>query len=261
VTWYKLKCDFCNEEFNVEDHPKQKFCSISCGKRARGKRLKDTNIFEKLNQNSSYILGLIWSDGNLYANYSNNYIREYLTIASTDYAEIEKVRKLITPKKKLYKEKSFGGGVVPIKQYKDKYMVKSCDTDIISSLKSYGLRPAKSKSLDWPQNLDISLISDFIRGYFDGDGCVYLSTPNKGSNTYLCIKFTCGTLSFLEKLKIILEDKDIDSRIVIDKRSNTPGLLITKQDSVLTFYKMIYDNSELFFKRKKDKFDNFYETK
>lgn len=249
-------CRFCVKGF-VTNKSKQSYCSIACGLKSR--RKADNNIFEELDSFSAYVLGWIWSDGNLSSYLDKNQkLREYLTLSSVDEEELNKVRGRLTPTKKLYSQVGRGEGVVKKGEYKRLYSVKTSDPEIIKSLKVIGLRAAKSLTLEWPSNLPNDLFWPFIRGYFDGDGCAYLSTPNKGKHTYLNIKFTCGSAQFVTQLRDLFLVKGIDSRVVIDERSNTPGLLITKKDSVRKFYDHLYLDGELFLKRKKLIFDSFY---
>lgn len=62
-----------------------------------------------------------------------------------------------------------------------------------------GGKPHKSMDMEFP-NIPEDYLHDFIRGYFDGDGCVYY---NRDSNKGLCT-FVSGSMKFIKKLNEIL---------------------------------------------------------
>ena len=70
------------------------------------------------------------------------------------------------------------------------------------TLNSYGCTPRKSLTLRFP-NISIfknkNLIYDFIRGYFDGDGC-FSTSKYKNSNSIRPNCSIIGTHEFLEEL-------------------------------------------------------------
>lgn len=254
---HNLICNYCNEPFQTINKPRQGYCSISCG--ARGHAPSDINIFESLNDTSVYALGLIWSDGNLaLKTFKNGEQGGKLTISSTDYEEIEKLRQIITPNKKLYSQKPKGTGCTPPgDHYKWCHQIITQDFEIIRELLGYGLIPAKSKTMQWPYGITHKYIWSFIRGYFDGDGCVYKAIQ-QGKYHYLTVKFTCGSMDFLESFKKILLQEGIESKIGIDNRSGTPWLQVHRQDSIRKLYKNMYKDTTLHFSRKKSIFDTHY---
>ena len=66
-----------------------------------------------------------------------------------------------------------------------------------TSLKLLGVIENKSHNLQFP-NIDPCLYSHFIRGYFDGDGCI-IKTEKRAS--------LVGTHPFLSTIKNILEEE------------------------------------------------------
>ncbi len=94
-------------------------------------------------------------------------------------------------------------------------------------------------------------MKDFIRGYFDGDGCI--SIKNR-----IRIDFTSNKV-FLEELKSYLEKKGILSNKVVTRKKNELGgsLQITKLKYVGKLYHYMYDNSTIYLERKYDKFQTF----
>ena len=114
------------------------------------------------------------------------------------------------------------------------------------SLIENGCVPNKSLILK-PPLVDDKFMSHFIRGYFDGDGCVHF---NKTTKT-----FSFSVLGTKEMLELIKERTNISKRIHIrkDPRSNVYCLHIRGVDSVKKFYQYIYKDKTVFLQRKWDK--------
>lgn len=72
--------------------------------------------------------------------------------------------------------------------------------EIFNDILLLGGKPRKSMDVEFP-NVPKIYLPDFIRGYFDGDGCVYKHYKSYNSN------FVCGSLKFLEKLNEILGEE------------------------------------------------------
>jgi len=115
----------------------------------------------------------------------------------------------------------------------------------------------KTFKLTYPIWLDENLDNHFIRGYFDGDGCVTFNKANK----YLQISF-CGTESLLLGIQNILIDKCGLNKVKMYTRypkrnNNTRSLMYSGKQNSIKFYNFLYQDSTLYMKRKKDKFDKY----
>ena len=128
---------------------------------------------------------------------------------------------------------------------------QSCVIDIPSNklcelLESkYNITGKKSLTLKYPINLTNH--SHFIRGYFDGDGCIYVY-DNYGLRGRV---FIYGTYDFLLEVQ-----KRIPCESKIKKYSNSSiyELSVSKKAEVNKFFNFIYNNSSIYLKRKKEKF-------
>lgn len=112
--------------------------------------------------------------------------------------------------------------------------------NIYYSLLKYGLHDRKSLDLDFPY-IPKEYMSDFIRGFFDGDGSV--------AKKHYYVKIL-GTKPFLEKLKGILEHNGIKVHSIVEANPNkvdsshlTYVLYITKKDECEKFGNFIYQNN------------------
>ena len=112
------------------------------------------------------------------------------------------------------------------------------------------ITPKKSLTLD-PK---IEYTSDFIRGYFDGDGYISSNKFNYRAN------FTSGSKIFLEKLQKVLEENNIHSRFATHK--NVPNdyytLEIERKNDLKALYYFMYKDATVCLKRKLKNFVSIY---
>lgn len=235
-------CEYCKKEFETQ-RGNQKFCSKSCG--CKNRYTPDNSIFENgLNETNAYILGFIYADGCLY--YSKHTKRFRITISSKDEELMKRIHSLMTPKKKLYKDGN-------------NFQVVTSNEIDINFIKRLGVSERKTYNLSFPK-INKKYYSHFIRGFFDGDGCVYNSKTydkNKEYN-YKYISIGCINKEFLENIQDILKSENIYSIINVDKRKTTPFYLleIKRKNDTIRFSKYIYNNATIYLERKKDKFTN-----
>ena len=89
---------------------------------------------------------------------------------------------------------------------------KSCfeiiSKTIFEDIIKLGGTPRKSKYISFP-NVPEEYLPDFLRGLFDGDGCVYEDKRTNNCFAYIC----SGSTSFLNELKNVLEKLNIEGRI------------------------------------------------
>lgn len=133
---------------------------------------------------------------------------------------------------------------------------------IYNDLFELGLYPNKSLTVNFPK-IPQKYLGHFIRGYFDGDGCIYFE-KRKGSKGQLIIKrirtiFTSGSKKFLEEMDNVLSGIGIDNgKIYLSKRSYQS--MYNTKDSIKIF-KLIYTKTSInsFFMRKFRIFNNYFE--
>lgn len=171
-------------------------------------------------------------------------------------------------------------------QYKDKYLLeifkKDIETDAIIKDYKYGRKhnamliiyskkwaedlnkfdivPNKTFKIHKLPNININLMKHFIRGYFDGDGCIMLYKPNDQILRRLKISI-CGTKGFLNNLNIFL-NKQIGTtkNKLIDMNkygSNVFNLRYTSNNDVIKFCEYIYSDYTICLERKKNKYIEF----
>lgn len=213
--------------------------SIATGKPRRKWKFNE-HYFDEINApNKAYILGFLYADG-------YNYEKDgglKIGIWNKDVEILDFISKELELKRPYEKCK---GQVLRLLAH-SKYMS--------SILKKWGCGQAKTFKLVYPDFLDKELHSSFIRGYFDGDGCIYyLKHQATARLSY------SGYIPFLESInKNLMEQIGTTNRKVYPINSNkgTGSLEYTRRDDIEKIERFMYGNSEFSLKRKQDKVQGF----
>jgi len=196
-------------------------------------------------EEKAYILGLLFADGNLRQNGFE------LTLVETDKEILEKISKIIYNKIVLNYKKS--------RHYRNSsYVCKPQYRLIVTSnkmkndLMKHGCVQAKSFKIRLPK-LNDDMYKHFIRGYFDGDGCFYVSKKRQNvvkvsitSNIYFCNELI-DYIKNIHKIKI-------KSKI---RYGEIGEVTISNKNDVITFMNWLYDGSSIFLQRKLEKYQKF----
>lgn len=137
------------------------------------------------------------------------------------------------------------------------YRLQIGSKQIYTDLVRLGFVPRKSIRLKLPL-IPNKYLSHFIRGYFDGDGHVWVGPPHSKRRTQgitLSVGFTSGSRTFLESLNTILRHKlGISTSIIFHE--NAYRLVYSVLPS-LSLYKFMYTNATIYLPRKKTKFEHY----
>ena len=205
----------------------------------------DEKFFDIESSNLAYILGLWAADGNVSA--KDN--RLDLELNSLDYDLLEQIRNVIKSERpiKIYQCQS---GYVKNKLYFWSAHVKQ-------KMIEYGIVPNKMYSPDFhvPYKLSKKYWIDYIRGFFDGDGCIKKSSS---------ITFELNSINhnFLKEIQQFFKEYyDIDTNISIAHALlNQPIMyrLYCYGESVKRIYTLLYTPNTLYMQRKYDKWHEYY---
>ena len=205
----------------------------------------NVDYFKSINtRDKAYFLGLLYADG--YIGNSKSRGKEMqlglidLDILTTFNIYLES-NHLIRPTKIKYVGCSQG------------YRLSIIRDEIYDDLIKLGCFPKKSLILKFPTLEQVSneFISHFIRGYFDGDGCITIKNYNKASVQI------AGTKEFLENIKLILNNLSITC--TIRPRKNINILYFSGTNNINKFYNFIYkDKNDIFLERKYNKFEELF---
>lgn len=193
--------------------------------------------------NDAYILGMIYSDGNL----TKNNIE--ITLVNDDVQIIKDISNYVYG----YEKISFRSERTFIKNDKSYVSKDQCrflisSKNIIQLLKQIGLCENKSLTIKYP-NIEKKYDPHFIRGIFDGDGCIFIS--ERYNNHRITI---VSNPDFCDDLKKIIESH-LDIRIRIYKKTESVNVLsITGNKQIKKFMNWIYKDSDLKLFRKYNKY-------
>lgn len=147
----------------------------------------------------AYVLGYLYADGNLED--SPKMRGKYIKVSSIDLESIERIKDWLSSEHTIVKQKSSW------KNGKLKYLLRIGNKYMYSSLLKLGLYPNKSLTITFPE-ISKRYRIDFIRGYFDGDGCIYpYMLVNEAGKKYcrkLSVIFTSGSSEFLDGLSKVI---------------------------------------------------------
>lgn len=120
---------------------------------------------------------------------------------------------------------------------------------LIDNLAKVGCIPRKSLVLEFPI-IDEELVHHLIRGYFDGDGSVFISREKhwRNNNIFPVIHFRfIGTEAFL---KVLDKKINLSGRLVQAKGSKVYELCYKRNKKAELFYNYLYKDATIFLERK-----------
>lgn len=117
----------------------------------------------------------------------------------------------------------------------------------------FNIHPNKTKTHEFPIHLKKHpLMRHFLRGYFDGDGGVYL---NKSRKNFQMTARICGTLEFLQEYKEVLESGSNFLSISKPYIHNGQGALNYGGNiQMIKIRDYLYNNASIFMERKYNQF-------
>ncbi len=203
----------------------------------------------------AYILGYWYADGSMYISARGKYI----VVTSIDESTVLKIKNWLSSQHTVRVDKStWPNG-------KLRFALRIGNAKLYDSLIHLGLHPNKSLTARMPK-VPVKFLKDFIRGYFDGDGCVNLYRSKGISQKVILRKlsviFTSGSKKFLEglllELRRVLELRQ--TKIYNSQRSFQ--LRFATKDSV-TLFGFMYNNihTDTLLHRKYQIFTNYFELR
>lgn len=214
------------------------------------------SFFDSWSEEMAYVLGYIYADGSLENAF---YIRgQYLRISSTDKITIDNIKNILDSGHKIVETPAYNNN-------KKQFLLRIGSHKLYKSLLEKGLYPNKSLTIKFPR-ISKKYLKDFIRGYFDGDGCVHIEKRKNKENklliSRLCVIFSSGSKSFLEGLSEILSKITKQNKKKIYKNGDTFQLKYSTRDSVELFKFMYTDvKDKIFLERKLKIFRKYFDLR
>ena len=200
----------------------------------------------------AYVLGYWYADGSMYPSVRGSYI----TVTSVDQDTIYKIKKWLESEHIIRES----GSIWPNR--KTRFTLRIGNKNVYKSLLELGLYPNKSLNIRFP-NIPDRFLGHFVRGYFDGDGCVHIY-KKKGKTQEeilggLVVVFTSGSKLFLEDLCLSLKSRLDLKRDKVYKGHRSFQLKYNTSDSAKLFNFMYREcQSDLYLERKFKIFKQYF---
>lgn len=224
------------------------------------------NFFKSIETEiQAYLLGFIMADGSV------NEKRHTLTInINKKDAELFKLFNIISPDAYIHEEKNYESkATVRGKTVKNSGSLRLCISSIvlIEDLKKLGVVENKTYSQLNIPNIPDNLIKHFIRGYFDGDGCITYSVikpnpDNREKNYRVSARFEiCSkTNNLLLEFQKWFANKDVELGINYIKRDDMYNLQVCSRNKLIDIFSLLYSESKYYLSRKYEKFNYYVNT-
>lgn len=258
-TWSKEDLDFLRENYNkysskeIGEMLNRTRCAVQLkinkiGLKREDKYFYNENFFENIDsEEKAYWLGFIYADGYIQIDKEKRIKKLGMELQIGDIEHLKKFNKSIEGNVDVkirerydYRyDKSYSQCVITL--YKGK---------IVDDLINHGISTNKSRIITFPK-IDKEMIIPFIRGFFDGDGCLIL---NKDRTCHR-FDFTCASIDFVNSLRSILyEEYNISSYITKETNKEVYRLNIRGLTNGYLFGKLLYQDANIYLDRKYKKF-------
>lgn len=207
------------------------------------KHFVNSDFFKKWSREMSYVLGFVAADGNI----CHSGRAHSLHIACDDVDVIQKIKTVMEYSGPVHKKFRLNGKI--------SYSLRICDQIIFHDLNALGITERKSLTLS--PSVNGKFMADFLRGFLDGDGTVYVRNTKYPSR--LAVIFYTASLPMakflstnLKKLLGKLSKSSIQYRFT---KQNMPYYAVSfGHKASLKIYSIFYTNTRLYMERKFQKF-------
>ena len=202
----------------------------------------DNTVFDSIdNEEKAYWLGFIFADG--YISSTNNTFE--ISLKGSDKEHLEKFNKFMKHRDRNHvKLGKVNCGEIICERCR--WFVT--DKHLWEVLNSYGCTPNKSTTLQFPLITIFKydhLIRHFIRGYFDGDGCLSRYLHKTIVSPHIELLGTPEFLDMVEKYSNIFGERGKDKRW----KNNTEYIDFSLKEGIV-FINYIYKDSKIYLDRK-----------
>lgn len=201
------------------------------------------DFFKRWTNEMAYVLGFLYADGTIIDAVSSR--TQYIIFASRDREILEKIRTVMNSEHplciqppRIHRHKN------GIYKSRELFILRIGSRKMFNDLIHLGVVPKKSKIAIFPE-IPPRYLNHFVRGYFDGDGCVYLQ-KKKGKRQSVAFKrisviFTSGSKIFLEGVVSALRNIGVNQDKIYNS-NRAYQLRYSISDSVKLF-KFLYKNA------------------
>ena len=219
------------------------------------KNVFDFRFFENIDtEEKAYWLGFFYADG-FVLDSSNSHSRNYeagIKLYKGDYKHLKKFNKSINGNLQVTFETrtcSFNG------KPQESCNIRCYSKEMVHDLESHGCVQNKTFIIEVP-DIDANLMQHFIRGFFDGDGCICTDSAIRKT---VAINFCSASLKMLEQMRTILYKEGISSYITDEKGRNTYRLYIRGMQNADKMWNYMFSDATIYLDRKVEKKKRLYE--
>lgn len=187
------------------------------------------DFFRTMTEELAYVLGWIASDGCIVKNSVK------LSLQVSDKPILECLKKLTGHTRTVEDTSQYDTRT--LKTYHHAVLCWHSKA-LVQILATYGLGPRKSLTLEYP-SLPDDMQASFVRGFFDGDGCI---SKMAGANGNYRISF-CGPRTYLEALRAVINAQNKLDTGSITQNKNIAVLAYTGRRSAETILRWMYETS------------------
>lgn len=203
----------------------------------------------------AYVLGFFAADGYITVNKRGG---QFWCFQINDKDLLENIKKVIQSDHKI--------GIRLRKKTNEKtsYRLQVGSNEMCDDLRQLGFSKNKTKSLAIP-HIPKKYFSHFVRGYFDGDGNIWMGKIHKERKTQhivLQLAFTSCSISFLKQLQTRLHSFNLIGGCIYAPKKRQFFRLQYSVYNALKLYDLMYNDNikgfpGLFLNRKKEIFEEF----
>ncbi len=156
----------------------------------------DRTFFDNWSDRMAYVLGYFAADGTMFVNTHDS---RYVAFVSTERVILRHVKTLLSAKHRITLRRRSNAPA----HWKPAYQLQIGGGGLFESLSALGFTPNKSNTMRFP-NVPAEHLASFVRGYFDGDGCIsigwYQPNDRRSRKRYIQCCFVSGSFDFLRQL-------------------------------------------------------------
>lgn len=246
-TGLRENCIMCIKEYNKNKNIDRKQKNYV----KRKKYFYDEDFFENINnEEKAYFLGFVFADGSVVYDEKKFIYQLTLKLHTKDTHILESFIKSVNGEMKVWKH-----GQREISE------VHFSGKKITNDLIKLGATPKKTFTLCYP-NIDKNLERHFLRGYFDGDGCIRINTDRRDGSKRGDLRIVSGSIEMLNKINErmnYLFGTNVN-KLYGPKNKEYKFIGWAGMNDIEKIYNGFYSDTDLFLKRKKIIFDEVVET-
>ena len=193
------------------------------------------DFFKEWTPEMAYILGFFTADGCMIR---NNRGAHFIEFHINDRCILVFIKSALRSNHKIALRRRGGNR-------QDGYRIQFGSKKMFTDLQGLGLTQRKSLSIKLP-NIPSQFFGHYVRGYFDGDGCVYFArlqcADRKRPRKIFSTLFTSGSKVFLEELHQALRRHGLEGGSLHKKSRGGFDMSFSHRDS-LALYRLMYNTA------------------